>query len=438
MLALDQVRVRFDDTTAVDNVSLELEAGEVLAVLGPSGCGKSTLLRAVAGLEVLAGGTIRADGQDLAAVPTHRRGFALMFQDGQLFAQQSVADNVGYPLRLRRLPTQDRRSRVGELLELVGLAGYGERRPATLSGGEQQRVALARALAAEPRLLLLDEPLSALDRSLRERLAGDLREILVATGTTALLVTHDHDEAFTVADKMAVMLDGRVVQQGPTAQVWRAPATERIARFLGFSTVLTGAAATRLLEVSGRHTKQREGGYPEEGGAPDATKGATTVAVRRSAVWVSDDGPLAGTVIDAGAVTDAVRLRVDVDGIGRLDALADQSARLEPGERVRLLVYPTGLAQLTDHRQHVVALDCGAMATETSTIRVTRATRDLLAAQARERGVSLAALVGEIAEERRRAAIWRSEREATRADAQDWDARAELRDWEDTLEDGLD
>lgn len=346
MLSVSGVSVRFGDTVAVDDVSLDLDQGEVLAVLGPSGCGKSTLLRAIAGLEVLAGGTICAEGQDLAAVPTHRRGFALMFQDGQLFAQQSVADNVGYPLRLRRVPAPERRDRVGGLLDLVGLEGYGDRRPATLSGGEQQRVALARALAAEPRLLLLDEPLSALDRSLRERLARDLRDILVSTGTTALLVTHDHDEAFTVADRMAVMLDGRVVQQGPTAQVWRAPATERIARFLGFSTVLTGDAATRLLEASGRHTEQGAGPQAEEGDEPTGAEGRTTLAVRRSAVWVSHDGPLTGTVLDAGAVTDAVRLSVDVDGVGRLDALADQNARLEPGERVRLRVYPTGLARL--------------------------------------------------------------------------------------------
>ncbi len=346
MLVVDAVTVRFDGTVAVDDVSLELSAGEVLAVLGPSGCGKSTLLRAIAGLEELASGTITAQGQDLAAVPTHKRGFALMFQDGQLFAQQSVADNIGYPLRLRRVTGLTRADRVGQLLELVGLSGYGHRRPATLSGGEQQRVALARALAAEPRLLLLDEPLSALDRSLRERLAGDLREILVTTGTTALLVTHDHDEAFTVADRMAVMLDGRVVQQGPTAQVWRTPATERIARFLGFSTVLSGAAAGRLLEASGRHTQLGAGMRTEQGGEPAGAEGMTTLAVRRSAVWVSHDGPLVGTVIDAGAVTDAVRLSVDVDGVGRLDALADQNARLEPGERVRLRAYPTGLALL--------------------------------------------------------------------------------------------
>ena len=205
----------------------------MLAVLGPSGCGKSTLLRAVAGLEPLSHGTIRAAGQDLARVPTHRRGFALMFQDGQLFAHLTVARNVAYALRLRRTPPSRTAARVRELLELVGLSGYDDRLPATLSGGERQRVALARALAVEPRLLLLDEPLSALDATLRERLAGELREILSLAGTTALLVTHDHEEAFALADRLAVMRDGRVVQSGVIEEVWREPVDEETALFLG-------------------------------------------------------------------------------------------------------------------------------------------------------------------------------------------------------------
>ena len=160
-----------------------------------------------------------------------------------------MARNVGYALRLRRAP--DTAARVAELLELVGLAGYGDRLPATLSGGERQRVALARALAAEPRLLLLDEPLSALDAGLRERLATDLRDILRAAGTTALMVTHDHEEAFTVADRMAVMRAGRVVQEGPIAEVWREPADPETALFLGYARVYRDEAAAAILAAAG-------------------------------------------------------------------------------------------------------------------------------------------------------------------------------------------
>jgi thiamine transport system ATP-binding protein len=200
---------------AVDRVDLDLPAGSVTAVLGPSGCGKSTLLRAIAGLEQPSAGAVTCDGVDLVGTPVHRRGFALMFQDGQLFPHQSVARNVGYPLRLRRQSRSDVAARVDELLDLVGLTGYQNRLPATLSGGERQRVALARSLAVEPRLLLLDEPLSALDRGMRDRLAGELHDILRRAGTTALVVTHDHEEAFAIADRIAVMRNGRLVQVGP-------------------------------------------------------------------------------------------------------------------------------------------------------------------------------------------------------------------------------
>ena len=221
-LELSQVSVRFGDKVAVDDVSLELMHGEVLAVLGPSGSGKSTLLRAIAGLEPSTG-SICWNGQDLARVPVHKRGFALMFQDGQLFTHLDVAGNVAYA----------KKGRVAELLELVGLAGFEKRRVTDLSGGEQQRVALARALAAEPRLLLLDEPLSSLDRELRERLAADLREILLATHTSAIMVTHDHTEAQVVADRVGVMDAGRMLQLGTMTQLRTKPASDRVAQFLG-------------------------------------------------------------------------------------------------------------------------------------------------------------------------------------------------------------
>ena len=248
-LEVDDLSVRFDGTLAVDHVDLEVSAGSVVAVLGPSGCGKSTLLRAVAGLEQPASGSLRWDGRDLSGVPTHKRGFALMFQDGQLFEHLDVEANIAYPLRLRHRSRRRPAGRVGELLELVGLEGYADRIPITLSGGERQRVALARALAVDPRLLLLDEPLSALDRGLRERLATEVHDILRAAGATAVLVTHDHDEAFAIADRMAVMREGRIVQTGTLDEVWSGPADGWTAGFLGYATVLTGEPARRLRDL---------------------------------------------------------------------------------------------------------------------------------------------------------------------------------------------
>jgi len=200
----------------------------VFALLGPSGSGKSSLLRAIAGLEPCTGDIVW-DGGSVVRVPPHKRGFALMFQDGQLFPHLDVAGNVGYALRVAGRPSA---ARVAELLELVGLAGFERRRVTDLSGGEQQRVALARSLAASPRLLLLDEPLSSLDRELRERLAVELREILRATGVTAILVTHDHDEAGVIADRIGILEAGRLVQTGTLTELREHPVDERTARFL--------------------------------------------------------------------------------------------------------------------------------------------------------------------------------------------------------------
>ena len=217
--------------TAVDGVSLSVSDGEVLALLGPSGCGKSSLLRAVAGLEPVAGGTVRWEGQDVVGVPVHRRGFGMVFQDGQLFPFRDVAGNVAYGLV--GLPRAERQARVDEVLELVGLPGYGARAVTTLSGGQAQRVALARSLAPRPRLLLLDEPLSALDRALRESLSQDLARILRAQGMSALYVTHDHAEAETVADRVGVMVAGQLLAVGTMEELRQRPGPEDVARFLG-------------------------------------------------------------------------------------------------------------------------------------------------------------------------------------------------------------
>jgi thiamine transport system ATP-binding protein len=238
-LTLRDVVVRYEGsrrgtgTTAVDGVTLDVASGEVLALLGPSGCGKSSLLRAVAGLEPVTAGSIAFDGEDLAGVPVHRRGFGLLFQEGQLFPHRDVGRNVAYGLEIQGLSRTDRDARIAELLDAVGLTGLERRAVTTLSGGQQQRVALARSLAPRPRLLLLDEPLSALDRQLRERLAQDVRRTLKDTGTTAVFVTHDHTEAFTVADRVAVMDAGRLLQVAAPDALVAAPASERVAEFLG-------------------------------------------------------------------------------------------------------------------------------------------------------------------------------------------------------------
>lgn len=329
VLSLTDVTVEYDGTPALLDATTTVDDGSVVAVLGPSGCGKSTLLRAVAGLEQPSSGTITWDGADLARTPTHQRGFALMFQDGQLFGHLTVARNVAYALRIRR--ARNTAARVDELLALVGLDGYADRLPATLSGGERQRVALARSLAADPRLLLLDEPLSALDAGLRERLATDLRDILRTSGTTTLVVTHDQEEAFALADRLVVMRDGQIVQQGDIADVWAHPVDAATALFLGYARVLTGPAAARVLAAAG---------LPPAG----------AVAVRRSALTLDPrgglHGGLNGVVRSSRATPDQVRLVVDVEGVGEVDAVAGPGSHAAPGDAISLTVDPARTAQI--------------------------------------------------------------------------------------------
>lgn len=237
-LYVDNVVVDVSDAQGtmrvLNGVSLSVEKGHIIGIVGPSGSGKSTLLRAVAGLEALRSGDVLWDGISVARTPVYRRGFGLMFQDGQLFPQRDVAGNVAYGLTGEAWRDRDaRRARVSELLELVDLVGFEERDVTTLSGGERQRVALARSLAPQPRLLMLDEPLSALDRNLREHLTGEVRRVLQATSTTALYVTHDQTEVRTVADRVGILIDGVLAQIDDTEQLWKAPKTQEIAEFLG-------------------------------------------------------------------------------------------------------------------------------------------------------------------------------------------------------------
>lgn len=236
--------VRYGDTVAVDGVSVAVSRGTVVGLLGPSGSGKSTLLRAIAGLEPLVSGSVSWEGQDLAGTKVHQRNFGLVFQDAQLFPTMTVGRNIAYGLG--RLAREEQRARVAEMLELVGLPGYEQRRPTELSGGQAQRVALARSLAPSPRALLLDEPLSALDTGLRRRLADDLARILRETHTTAVYVTHDHQEAYTIADSVAVLHEGRLLQLADPEALRSAPASKQVAAFLGYRAFVTEHQARAL------------------------------------------------------------------------------------------------------------------------------------------------------------------------------------------------
>jgi len=210
-LSVEDVTIRFGDVIAVNGATFHVPQGDIVALLGPSGCGKSTLLRAIAGLEPVSQGRILWDGEDLTQTPPHERGFGLMFQDGQLFTHMNVAANIAYGLTVQRLPRREKDARVAEMLKLVNLPEMASRQVNELSGGQQQRIALARSLAPAPALLMLDEPLSALDRELRSQLAHDLRALLKHTNTTAILVTHDEDEAHTIADRTLRMAHGNLL-----------------------------------------------------------------------------------------------------------------------------------------------------------------------------------------------------------------------------------
>lgn len=313
--------VRFEVKTALDDLHLDVDDGEVVAVIGPSGSGKSTLLRVVAGLQPLAAGDVRLAGRSLEGVPPHRRSVGLMFQDHALFPHRDVAGNVGFGPRMAGLGRREVAARVAELLSLVELDGYEHRAIATLSGGEQQRVALARALAARPRLLLLDEPFGALDRPRRERLAADVRRIARRLGLTVVAVTHDHREAFALADRVAVLDAGQILRVDAPAAVWQDPRSRRVAEVLGLPNVLAVAV------VDG---ETRTPWGPVATAEPD---GPGTVHVPVPALALArpgadrlggaDPGPSApGVVVAAAFQGDRTVLRVALEAGGEVEVVA--------------------------------------------------------------------------------------------------------------------
>jgi len=338
MLAVEGARVRFGANAVVDGVDLTVAANETVAILGPSGCGKTSLLRAIAGLEPLAAGRVTWDGADLASVPTHRRRFGLMFQEYALFPHRDVRGNVDFGLRMAGVDRVARARRVDEVLELVGLVALRDRRVAGLSGGEQQRVALARALAVEPRLLMLDEPLGALDRPWRDRLLREIGALLARTRLPALYVTHDHEEAFALADRIAVMRDGRVVQTGPPDEVWRQPVDEWTAQFLGFGPVVDAVRGDGGVALPW-------GVMPvavEVAGEP----GAVRVVLRPDAVRLDPAGPVAGCVTASVFGGERTELTVDVAGAALRVRVAGRDAP-PVGARVRVAIDPDAVLVYT-------------------------------------------------------------------------------------------
>jgi thiamine transport system ATP-binding protein len=313
MLEVGGVSVSFEGRSALDAVSLGVPTGRTLAVLGPSGSGKTTLLRVVAGLQQPDAGRVVLDGVDVTTVPAHRRGVGLMFQDHVLFPHRDVAGNVGFGLATARASRDEVRRRVARLLELVGLPGTEKRDVRTLSGGEQQRVALARALAPEPRVLLLDEPLGALDGELRERLLADLRTLFAELHLTVVSVTHDVGEAFSLGHEVAVMRRGRCVQAANPDELWRSPADAWVARFLGMQ---------NISELNGRARVIR----------PEAVRIAT-----------GDDA----VVLSAERRGQTVRLRVRLDDGGELETETTGLDHLLPGRRVGVTVDPAGVVEVS-------------------------------------------------------------------------------------------
>lgn len=321
-LRAERLEKRFGTVRAVDGVDLDFPHGRFVCLLGPSGCGKTTLLRLIAGLEAPSAGRILLAGADITRVPAHRRGFGMVFQSLALFPHLSVGENVAYGLKIRGVPAAERRRRADELLELVRLPGVAERAINQLSGGQRQRVAIARALALDPKLFLLDEPLSALDAKLREAMQVELRLLQQRLGVTTILVTHDQREALTMADTVVVMDQGRVQQVGSPLEIYRRPANAFVAGFIGQSNLLPGRLEGNGVRVGGH--KLRVESIPA--GLPEGA--AVTLSVR----------PEEAHVLPAGSAGEN-RLPGEVAFVRDLGASVEITARCA-GQEILAVVAP--------------------------------------------------------------------------------------------------
>ncbi len=266
-LQLKNITKKYGSVTAVDNVSLDIAQNEFVCILGPSGCGKTTLIRLIAGLEDADQGELFIDGKNLIAVPAQHRGFGIVFQSYSLFQNMTIAENVGYGLSIRKVPKPQIQQRVDELLEQVHLSDQRDKLPHKLSGGQQQRVAVARALAVDPKLLLLDEPLSALDAKVRKTLRIEIREVQQSLGIPTVMVTHDQEEAMTMSDRIVCMKDGTIEQVGTPSELYNKPRTAFVANFLGSMNILDSFLEERgnqRLQVKGETRKENSIGIRPE------------------------------------------------------------------------------------------------------------------------------------------------------------------------------
>jgi putative spermidine/putrescine transport system ATP-binding protein len=334
---LQGLRRQYGNVLALDGVDLTIEPGELVVLLGPSGCGKTTTLRLLAGLEDADGGTITVAGKEITHVPANHRDMGMVFQAYSLFPHMTVRENVAFGLRLRRVSKAERDRRALAMLDLVGLSEQADRYAHQISGGQQQRVALARALAIEPQVLLLDEPLSALDAKVRAQLRDEIRRIQLEVGTTTLFVTHDQEEALAIADRVGVMKEGRIEQLGPPTEIYSRPGSPFVAEFVGLTNRLAGTVSGTTVTVRGRDLPLVDLSTPP---------GPATALVRPEAVTLAsssadESGPLTGTVIAVTFLGATSRITVDLGDTTIMAQLPTSDAHgLPAGSRVTLAIRP--------------------------------------------------------------------------------------------------
>jgi putative spermidine/putrescine transport system ATP-binding protein len=330
----DLTRV-YGQVRALDGLTLHLAPGELVALLGPSGCGKTTALRILAGLDQPTSGRVEVGGKDLTRVPANKRDMGMVFQAYSLFPHMTVIDNVAFGLKLRGKDGAARRARAGDMLDLVGLGEHADRYAHQLSGGQQQRVALARALAIEPSVLLLDEPLSALDAKVRVQLRDEIRRVQIEVGTTTLFVTHDQEEALAVADRVGVMNAGRLEQLAPPAELYSTPASSFVGEFVGLSNRIPAEVRDGVASVLGREVPVLPGSATGSGQAlvrPESVSVVADPAGPATVATVMFLGPLSRVTCTLADGTDVVAQLASSDAL-----------RLQPGDAVRLEVAPTAV-----------------------------------------------------------------------------------------------